>query len=79
MTCCNHKIDIYKRVLAECFVGDINVNKQMVAMGQAILYRDAKAYKAEQAQARHDKVGIWASEFEQPWLYRKNKKLNKKR
>ena len=78
VTCCKHKLDVYKRLLAECFVGDTNINKQMVALGQAILYRNAKAYQNEQEKARQEKLGIWSSFFENPIEWRKSHKRKAK-
>lgn len=56
----------YHRVLAVIWDGSVNVNRLMVAMGYAEVYRGAscQAYYREseeaQAKARQDRVGMWA-------------------
>ena len=78
VTCCKQKLDIYKRMLATCFVGDINLNQQMISSGNAILYRNSKAYKEEQLTAKQLELGMWSSYFQEPWVWRKEKKRKAK-
>ncbi|MFV0626735.1 MAG: thermonuclease family protein [Alphaproteobacteria bacterium] len=68
-----HKIkrDIYKRYLSECFVGDVNVNLEMLRQGWAVLYRSKdKEYVAAQEYAKENKLGVWQGKFMKPELYR---------
>ena len=72
--CVKLKLDIYKRILGECFLFDININKFMVRSGNAILYRNTKIYQESQIAAENESVGIWGYDFQEPWLWRKTKK-----
>ena len=38
--CKRKDIDRYKRIVAECFVGQTNLNKELVRNGWALAYRD---------------------------------------
>lgn len=73
--CLKEGIDRYNRVLAYCYVGEINLNKEMVSSGNAVAYRkyDPSFIEYEE-QARGNKIGIWASEFEEPEKWRNKKK-----
>jgi endonuclease YncB( thermonuclease family) len=78
VTCYKEKIDIYRRILAECFAGDININQYMVSSGHAVLYRTDKTYKEEQSEAKLEERGVWHSYFELPWIWRKEQQLKTK-
>lgn len=60
--------DDYDRVLAVCRVGDRELNREMVARGFAVAYG---AYAAEEAAARAEGIGLWASEFDRPEEWRR--------
>lgn len=60
--------DKYGRELGRCYQGETDLNKWMVEQGWAISYGD---YRSEEAQARHDRRGIWAGSFEVPYEWRK--------
>jgi endonuclease YncB( thermonuclease family) len=63
-------LDRYRRVLAVCALPDgSDVNAWMVRQGWALAYYSA-AYRAEEADARAAKRGIWASRFIPPWEWR---------
>lgn len=55
--------DRYGRGLARCRVGSLDLNAEMVARGQAVAFG---AYEAEEASARRQRLGIWATRFERP-------------
>lgn len=55
--------DRYGRLLGECTVGDINLNRAQVEAGWAIAYG---GFEAEEALARDKRVGLWAGEFDRP-------------
>lgn len=71
-----HGADDYKRILARVFVGDLDVNADLVRQGAAWVYRkysdDAKLIALER-EARAEKRGLWAlpaSERIPPWRWR---------
>tara|TARA_B100000029_G_scaffold366101_1_gene359451 strand:+ start:30 stop:551 length:522 start_codon:yes stop_codon:yes gene_type:complete len=70
--------DKYKRILAECFLGEnsqIDINQQMVFRGHAVAYlRYSKKYLNAQEEAKSFKFGLWAGKFDLPEEWRKNNK-----
>ena len=63
--------DTYNRDLSECFVGQININLEMVRSGWAVVYKSGEsAYLAAQADAKRAKLGIWQGKYMKPELYR---------
>ncbi len=66
---CENKPDRYKRELCICFAGSTELNRQMVAAGQAVSYLSDR-YKAEEKAAQAQKLGIWQGKFMRPALYR---------
>ena len=72
-------IDRYGRTVGRVFVGNVDVNAEMVRSGAAWVYRkyvkDASLFKLED-EARREKRGLWSlpeSERVPPWEWRKNK------
>lgn len=65
--CDGAKHDRYGRVLGLCSVGAISINSRMVREGYAVSFGD---YLVEEAQARNEKKGLWAGDFEMPRDYR---------
>ena len=76
--CYYSKVDKYKRLLAECFLGEtsaINVNFQMVMAGHAVAYlRYSDKYLIAQEFAKKHELGIWKGDFEMPEDWRKKNK-----
>lgn len=74
---CEAKPDRYGRKLCECFVGDTNLNKEMIRNGWALRYRTSK-YKEDEQYAKEHLLGLWQGKFMRPalqrTLYRKNNK-----
>mgnify|MGYP001250573045 FL=1 len=70
---CKHKnIDRYKRIIAECFVNNTNLNKELVKNGWALAYTDySKDYVTDEEFARENKLGIWKGTFILPKKWRK--------
>ncbi|SMC56219.1 Endonuclease YncB, thermonuclease family [Desulfocicer vacuolatum DSM 3385] len=75
----------YNRVLAELFVGNQNINLQLIRQGLAEVYRgkmqpglDKKAYLAAQKEARLHRRGIWSlgKAYESPRLWRRKHPRN---
>ena len=73
---CNvNDIDRYNRYVAICYVNKININQWMVKNGWAIAYRYySEDYVLEEKYANDKKLGIWKSEFIEPYAYRKKQK-----
>jgi len=73
---CNvNDVDRYNRYVAICYVNEININKWMVKNGWAIAYRYySKDYIVEEKYANDNKLGIWKSEFIEPYAYRRQNK-----
>ena len=72
ITCKIHKKDHYERDLCTCFVGDIDINREMVLSGNAITYLETP-YRQEQTEAKQNKRGLWQGRFMQPRLFRRLK------
>jgi len=78
LTCRVHKKDQYERDLCTCYVGNIDINREMILSGNAITYLETP-YRQEQAEAKHHKRGLWQGRFMQPRLFRRlseQQKLN---
>jgi len=66
------KRDRYKRLLAVCYVGDVNLNAMMVRNGWALAYRRYSTdYVDAEGIAEKAKAGLWRGEFEKPWVWRR--------
>lgn len=66
------KLDRYKRIVARCEVGKQDVEAWMVSNGHAVAYRKySTEYVEVEELARAAKRGIWGTEFEMPWDWRK--------
>ena len=78
VTCIGNTKDQYGRLIANCFVGDLNLNATMVEAGMALAYRYySLEYVAQEDFARETKQGLWSGEFVAPWDWRKGKRLPK--
>ncbi|MBD0416151.1 thermonuclease family protein [Oryzicola mucosus] len=55
--------DRYGRLLAECWNGQANLNRDLVRKGWAVSYG---GYEAEEAAARQDLAGLWSGDFDRP-------------
>ena len=74
VTCEGDKRDPYKRLIAVCYVGPLNINKQMVVDGWAMAYRKySKDYVRAETFAKSRREGLWRGEFEPPWEWRRQK------
>ena len=64
--------DRYKRYIATCFKGKINLNQWMVRNGFAIAYRRySKKYVIDEDFAKENKLGLWQGSFINPEKWRK--------
>tara|TARA_B100000749_G_scaffold256042_1_gene224469 strand:+ start:681 stop:1160 length:480 start_codon:yes stop_codon:yes gene_type:complete len=71
--CVTKKKDRYKRWLATCYIGTLDINENMVLYGNAFSYM-SKKYKTAENEAKKVSAGAWAGEFIFPWEWRKIKK-----
>ena len=70
--CISFTRDRYKRYLAKCFKGKINLNRWMVRNGLAVAYRRySKEYISDEDFARENKLGLWQGKFLNPEKWRK--------
>lgn len=61
--CVGEGNDKYGRLLAECFIGELSLNLQMVRDGWAISYG---GFGWVERKARNEMRGLWAGEFDDP-------------
>ena len=70
--CISTTKDRYKRYLAKCFKGEINLNRWMVRNGHAVAYRRySKEYIPDEDFAKENKLGLWQGKFLKPEKWRK--------
>jgi endonuclease YncB( thermonuclease family) len=71
LRCTGNQHDRYRRLIATCFKGNEDLNGWMVAHGWALAYRHySDLYMPLEDAARRTKAGIWAGDFEAPWVWR---------
>ena len=64
--------DRYGRSIGVCYIGEININSNLVENGWALAYTEySKDYIIYQKLASENKVGIWQGDFVEPWNWRK--------
>ncbi len=76
VTCQSQETDKYDRLIATCFAGGRDVNAEMVRCGHAWAFvKYSRTYVALEAQAKAQKLGVWASlrTAEPAWNYRKHR------
>ena len=75
VTCLPEYLDRYKDV-AECFVNGESLSSYMVKSGFAFDYvKNSKGkFENDQNFAKENRLGLWNSKFDYPWVWRK---LNK--
>jgi len=65
------KRDRYKRSIAVCYLGEVDLNAYMVKAGWALAYRRYSTdYLEQEKYARERASGIWEGEFTLPWDWR---------
>ncbi len=70
-SCRTLEIDRYRRGVAVCYSGGVEINRQMVRSGWAVAYtRYTEDYVEDEREARAAKRGIWQGKFMKPELYR---------
>lgn len=79
INCSNEGKDMYSRQLSYCYVGDLNINEEMVRRGYAVAaIKYDKSFKLDEKIAKSTKEGLWAGEFEDPEKWRRKKSANEK-
>ena len=74
--CERRDIDRYKRIVAICRLGNLNLNAWMVREGWAIAYRQySRDYIIDESSARSVTAGIWAGRFIEPSRWRRGDRL----
>ena len=72
MSCSPQGTDRYGRTLAICYQDGADLNAMMVRDGQAVAYRHfSTRYVSVEDEAHNADRGIWASEFEMPFDWRR--------
>ena len=72
VTCKGDTRDRYKRLIAVCYVGSLNINERMVTSGWALAYRRYSTdYVRAETLAKSRREGMWRTEFVPPWKWRK--------
>lgn len=75
VSCVAIDTDQYRRTVAQCAVGDIDVNRTMVALGYAVAYRHySSAYVSAEESAKANRRGLWAGTFELPSIFRREER-----
>ena len=76
LTCMRDTRDRYTRLLATCYLDDLNVNGWLVQHGYTLAYRKySHRYVPEEDEARTPKRGLWSGTFTSPWDWQKGKWL----
>ena len=68
VVCSGWETDQYGRLLANCVASGVDLNAKMVRDGWAVSYG---GYEGEELDARQNKRGLWAGDFERPSDWRK--------
>lgn len=63
--------DRYRRVLAQCTVGGVDIGTRMVEQGWAVSY--GRDYDMQELRARSRSAGLWSGEFERPQEWRRKR------
>lgn len=71
VSCDNHGVDKYGRVLGICTADGVNLNAEMVRRGLAWAFvKYSTAFVKEEAEARTAKAGVWQAPTPPPWEHR---------
>ena len=75
LVCKKKSVDRYNRVVAICFKKRRDINSWLVRNGLAVAYtKYSKKYIINENDAKKEKKGLWAGNFEMPWEWRKKRK-----
>jgi endonuclease YncB( thermonuclease family) len=65
--------DQHGRLLALCFVGNLDLNRELVKRGLAVAYG---RYTTEEREAADASRGLWGGEFERPRVWRRERGMS---
>ncbi|UUR07587.1 thermonuclease family protein [Sphingomonas glaciei] len=69
--CVSSGVDQYARTLATCTVGQVDINRTMVATGFAVAFRRYSSnYVSAEESAKVKRRGLWSGEFQMPQAFR---------
>ncbi len=72
VTCRWRERDRYRRAVATCTVGGVDLGGWLVEQGWALAYRRyGRTYLAQEERARAAGRGLWAGSFVPPWALRR--------
>jgi endonuclease YncB( thermonuclease family) len=76
VTCEQRDTDRYRRVVAICRIGNVDLGAWMVTEGLAVEYRKYSVgrYRDEEDEAKAANRGLWAGQFEWPWEWRRRRR-----
>lgn len=64
--------DRYGRSIGVCYIGDKNINRDLVENGWALAYREySRDYIQNEKLASKRKIGVWQGDFVEPWKWRR--------
>jgi len=70
--------DRYGRMIAKCYLKGSDIGQTLVAKGLALAYRKySKEYVAAEIAAKAERIGIWKSNFTEPWHWRQGRRTIK--
>ena len=70
--CSDEGKDRYGRTLGICYIGEMDLQAEMVKSGMAVAYlRYSNRYEQEQNFAKMAKAGMWSGEFKEPETWRR--------
>ncbi|MGO4388820.1 thermonuclease family protein [Microvirga sp. 2YAF29] len=61
--------DRYRRILARCTIGGVDIGARMVEQGWAVSY--GRDYDMQEFRAQSRSAGLWSGEFERPQDWRR--------
>jgi endonuclease YncB( thermonuclease family) len=71
VSCEARTTDRYRRTVAICRVGEVDLGASMVLSGWAVAFvRYSSDYVAQEQEARAAKRGLWSGTFDMPWDWR---------
>lgn len=72
--------DRYGRLVAVCFVGNIDISSMLVREGWALAYRRYSSdYIDVEKSARQANLGLWQGKFVEPWKWRRGARIAKQK
>ena len=69
--------DRYGRSIGICYIGDKNINSNLVENGWALAYREySRDYIPNEKLASKRKIGVWQGDFVEPWKWRRGVRIS---